>query len=368
MIGRASNSASTVEPPARAPSPSPSRESLLQPGTLPFDVRRTTASLLACALWLYAASAAAQSGEGLSAPTAGPTPAPSDDTTSAEAPADELPDELADTGLPDTGLPDELADTELADTGTSPADAPPESVQPQESEPSDADANGWPMDPRTTAEFRGVERFLGLEQVRRGAWVLDDRVSLEDVPWDGLDPRAAYAPRGLVHWGIGGRLAAMPGGGAGLPAPDGPMIEAAFLLDIRYAQDLPWRMRLALAINYQPYDEANVGGGVRIAQSPLAIRLRVMALSFDLTRWLGVRIGPDIGMQWAPPVSGEGGEMTWLFGTSAEVVLNLLDGLLEVGLVGGIQSTAVGRGTRNGWEVALRAEGVLGATVGYFFE
>lgn len=281
----------------------------------------------------------------------------------AAAQSEEAPVDEAQPSAEQTSAPADAAD----DQAEAPAD---ELADIDEAEPSaapDAEGGSPASDDPSLREFEELEEFLGIEQ-RSGTWVLDDGIDEDAVEWDDFDRESAYLPRGLVHFGVGTRIAAMPGGGTGLPAPDGPMVEVSFLADFRYTQRRPWRMRLALAINYQPYDEENVGAGTTIAQSPFAMRLRVMPLSFDIGHWVGVRIGMESGIQWAPGAGPDGGEMTLLLGSTGEIVLNLLDGLLEVGLVGGMQLTAVGRSSRSGYGTDLRPEGIVGATAGYFFE
>lgn len=281
--------------------------------------------------FLWAAPAAAQS-EGLDAPSESPPP----DATESEAEPAPPPTEQARAEPPDEPPPpDELADVEPA---------------------------------AGEDDFTEVRRFLGIES-RRETWELDDGVDEDSVEWDDYDADRSYTPRGMLHFGIGARVAAMPGGGANfLPAPDGPLIGLSFIADIRYSPTMPWRMRLELMVNYQPYGEQFVGAGTTIAQSPFAARLRILPLSVDIGRLVGVRGGLEIGTQWAPGVGSEGGQLALLAGSSIDVVLMLLDGLLEVGITGGVQFTAVGRSGRDPFNTDLRPEGMIGATGALFFE
>lgn len=261
------------------------------------------------------------------------------------------------------------------------AEAPAEEAPPEEPAPPERDEAPTPdelsdVEDSTdrAEEFREVRRFLGLEQ-RRDTWELDDGVDSDSVEWDDYDADRSYTPRGMLHFGVGARIAAMPGGGRDyLPAPDGPLIGLSFLADIRYSPTVPWRMRLELMVNYQPYHQGQaVGGGTWIAQSPFAFRLRILPLSVDIGRLIGVRGGLEVGAQWAPEYNAAdgslgGGSLALLAGSSVDVVLMLMDGLLEVGITGGLQFTAVGRSGRDPFSTDLRPEGMVGATGALLFE
>ncbi|MGE0789636.1 MAG: hypothetical protein AB7S26_28445 [Sandaracinaceae bacterium] len=242
-----------------------------------------------------------------------------------------------------------------------------ENAAPRAEPPAEPPTATMPPYERAMGEFAELDTFIGVAS-GRADWTLDDGVGTPQVPWDDYDPEYAYGPRGNVHLGITARLAAMPGGGVGLPAPDGPYIEAGGLLDIRYAQDRPWRLRLGVAVNYQPYAQENLGAGSHVSQSPFALRFRIQPLAVDLGHWISLRLGADLGMQWAPGYATDGGAMAFLFAAHGEVALLLLEGVFEIGLFGGLQMTAVGRSTRSGFGTDLRPEGMIGISGAMLFE
>ncbi len=205
---------------------------------------------------------------------------------------------------------------------------------------------------------------LQVPTMRTEPWVLDDGIGTEQVPWDDFDPAEHFLPRGTVHLGVNLRIAALPGGAPGIP--EGPLVEAGLFLDIRYRRELPWRLRIALALNYQPYASENLGAGTTIESSPFAFRLRISPLSFDIGEWVTIRIGGEIGGQ-STPQPGTNGSTAFLGGMANELVIRLLDGTLEAGATVGFQTTAAGRTTRAGYGTSLTAEAVIGVTVGYIF-
>lgn len=217
-------------------------------------------------------------------------------------------------------------------------------------------AEGGSVDP---ASFDEARLFLDPSGV---LWVLDDGVGTDTVPWNDVDPDASYLPLGLAHGGVQLRVAALPGGTA--PQLDGPLVEVFGFFDLRYSRWSAWRLRAGVALSYQPHSEQHLGGGEYIASSPLALRARVLPISFDFGRWLGLRVGGDVGAQWAPIFGG--GMSTSVFGgMTSDLVVLLLDGLLEVGITGGIQWTAIHRTSRRFPYTYTTPEAVIGLTAAY---
>src|SRR5690606_32781182 len=102
-----------------------------------------------------------------------------------------------------------------------------------------------------------------------------------------FDPERSYLPFGTVHVGAHVRIAALPGGTP--PQQNGPLLELGGFVDIRYAPQGPWRLRLALALSYQPNESQYLGGGATLASSAAALRFRIQPLAFDIGQWIVVR-------------------------------------------------------------------------------
>lgn len=158
-------------------------------------------------------------------------------------------------------------------------------------------------------DFDEAALFLDPSSV---VWVLDDGVGTDDAPWQDADPERSYLPFGQVHAGAHVRIAALPGGSDPLQG-DGPLLELGGFLDIRYGRYSPWRLRLAVAVSYQPNESRYLGAGTTQASSSGALRFRAQPIAFDIGQWIVVRAGCDLGLQWSPsdPV---GGVRTDLFG------------------------------------------------------
>lgn len=207
-------------------------------------------------------------------------------------------------------------------------------------------------------EFAQAESFLVDD-----TWVLDDGVGIEQQPWNTYDPAASYTPRGPLRFGVQLRVGALPGGAP--PAPDGPLFDVSAFLDFRYSERLLLRSRIAIAISAQPYGEEYRPGGYVVSSSPLAFRLRVYPLSFDLDRYVAFRVAGEIGVQWMPQPGNDGGATGFFYGGTVELVGLLLDGQLELGVFGGMQGTGIAVLTRTGSYQATHVDGVVGATIGY---
>ena len=207
------------------------------------------------------------------------------------------------------------------------------------------------------AAFGGAARFLGEGET----WILDDALGVEALPWDPYDRENGYVPRGAVHAGVQLRVAAVLGGG--LNVPDGALFELSGFLDIRYRATSPWRLRLGIAASFQSWHEQYLGAGTLVSSSPFSLRLRALFLNVDLGRWINLRLGGDIGMQWSP--SGGGGRVDVAGGPIAEITLLLLDGALEVGVAVGMPLTAYNRTGREHTSVGYAPGALLGVTAAY---
>lgn len=204
-------------------------------------------------------------------------------------------------------------------------------------------------------------------------WDLDDGVGTDEVPWDDYDPVEAYEPHGTVHAGVFLRVAAMQ---PVAPFPGGPLVELSGALDVRYRWDRPWGIRFALALSYQEYRAEELGGGTFIGTSPLALRVRVMPLSVDIGRWLALRVGGDIGAQWVPESNGNMHAVA-TGGVSGDFVVKLFEGTVELGITGGVQTTAATTLARtdplygyyglHSTGDSIQVQTFVGATLGYLF-
>lgn len=210
-------------------------------------------------------------------------------------------------------------------------------------------------------EFADLDGYLG---EHASTWNLDDGEG-EGEPWQDYDPPYSYQGRSLARVGLQLRVAGLPGGKP--PVPEGPLGELGFVFDTRYSAFSAWHFRAVLAVSAQNVGRAYEGGGAVAVSSPFAIRLRLLPVAFDAGEWLTLRLGPDIGIQWAEE-SGAGGTFEVLFGTLGEVALRLLDERLEVAVHGGFQFTAVGRVTRFNFGRELVPQGVLGGSVAWLFD
>jgi len=215
-----------------------------------------------------------------------------------------------------------------------------------------------PGTPQEEAAFGGAASFLRQDDA---PWILDDGVGVAELPWDPYDSEIGYVPRGAVHAGVQLRVAAVLGGG--INVPDGPLFELSGFLDIRYRPTSPWRIRLAIAASFQSWHEQYLGAGTIVASSPFSLRTRALFLNVDLGRWVNVRVGGDIGLQWTP--SGGDGRVDVAGGPTAEITVLLLDGALEVGFAGGMQLTAYNRTSREYSSLSYAPEAVLGVTAAY---
>lgn len=225
--------------------------------------------------------------------------------------------------------------------------------------------------PPQTNEFENVEPLLEVEPL---SLTLDDGLG-DETPWTDYDAYTEHGPPGLVHLGGQLRVSALFETQQDR-VPTGPSIELAALADFRFSRRSPWHFRVALGISWQTHVERFLGAGRTVTSSPGAIRLRIQPLALDIGRFVAIRLGPSIGAQLVPRVnetptsaSVDGFAVEVFGGGSAEIALRLLDGLLEIGVHGGMQLTGVGDAQRPSdvtgappWRTGVVAQPVLGAS------
>jgi hypothetical protein len=202
-----------------------------------------------------------------------------------------------------------------------------------------------------------------LEGESSAIWILDDGIGVDDVPWNEYDAQASYLPRERLHFGAMLRAAWLPGGGP--MVPEGPVFDLSGFLDYRYSDRSPIRFRIAIALTAQDYRDENVGAGMWRTSSPWSLRLRIYPFSIDIQHLVTLRVAGDLGFQWYPRPDVESGGIAFMTGTTGEALLRFLDGALEVGVYGGIQTTAVATTSRVNAYDSLQVQGVLGGLVGY---
>ncbi len=191
--------------------------------------------------------------------------------------------------------------------------------------------------PPEDSDFDGSARALGIPAPTE-TWALDDGAGAE-LAWDDYDPAMAYAPRGGLHWGLEARVGVVPT--ESLSTSVRPQFEIHGFVDVRYAQRSPWRLRVGIAVGAEPYRSTNLGGGALVTSSAFSIRLRVLPLSIDLGRNLGLRAGGDFGLQVAP---GPDAPSVLFDGAGlVQLVARTDDGRIEIGAYAGARPTGVQR-------------------------
>ncbi len=224
----------------------------------------------------------------------------------------------------------------------------------------------WPCvaSAQTTSEADFDEAASVIDETSE--WILDDGVTPAEVPWNDFDPAEAYDPHGTVHGGVALRLAFIAPGGA---VPGGPLIEMSGTLDVRYRWNSPFGIRIGIGLSYQDYVAEELGGGTFVSTSPGALRFRVLPLSVDLGRYVALRAGFNLGAQWVPMPNG--GHAAFTTGGSGEAVVKLFGGTVELGIVGGVQLTALTTVSRCTYYCSdgdgMQAQAFVGGTMGYVF-
>jgi len=218
-------------------------------------------------------------------------------------------------------------------------------------------------------DFEQADRSLG-SPTPVGVWDLDDGAGETQLAWDDYDPAHSYGPRGAVHWGLEGRIGAVPN--ESLSTSARPQFEIHGFMDVRYSSRSPWRLRLGIAVGAEPFESTNLGGGTFVTSSMFWVRLRVLPMSIDIGQNFGVRAGGDIGFQVAP---GRAGTSVLIDGAGiVQLVGRSDDGRIEIGAYVGMRLTGVDRlersydrfsSQRGG--ASFNPDAVLGLSAGYLF-
>lgn len=230
----------------------------------------------------------------------------------------------------------------------------------------------WPLAARAQEgdAFEEAEQSLGVDRPV-GTWRLDDGIGPEEVPWDDFDPSRGYFPRGGPHLGLELRVSALPLDT--FTTSPRPQVELHVFTSIRYAGGSPWQLRLGIAVGWELHEQSYLGGGTIVTSSAFYVRLRVLPLSVDFGRNVGLRLGPDIGLQVAP--SPGGGRVMVSAGGLAQLVGRTDDGRFEAGAHAGFQITGADRlgrpnafdPTDDGTGQSYTVDPVVGLTAGYLF-
>ncbi|MEZ4335336.1 MAG: hypothetical protein R3B82_01800 [Sandaracinaceae bacterium] len=228
----------------------------------------------------------------------------------------------------------------------------------------------WPLAAHAQDdEFDDVERELGAPRPT-GAWQLDDGVGTRELPWDDFDPTHAYLPRGDTQLGLEMRVNALPM--RSLYTTERPQLELHGFVNIRYSSRSPWLLRIGIVAAWELHQQANLGGGTLVTSSAAHVRLRIQPLSVELGRNFGLRVGSDIGVQFAPSPGGVRPMVSTA--TLAQLVVRTDDGRFEGGVHGGFQISGVDRLERpNVFDLndtggqTYFFDPVVGLTAGYLF-
>ena len=150
-----------------------------------------------------------------------------------------------------------------------------------------------------------------------------------------------------------------------------PQVEVHGFLNVRYSSRSPWQLRLGVAVGWEPHESTYLGAGTSVTSSAGYVRLRVLPLSVDLGRNVGLRFGGDLGAQLVP--SPGGGRVMFSAAGLGQLVGRTDDGRFEAGVHGGALITGRERRGRtitfsNRASTTTHAiDPVLGLTAGYLF-